>query len=470
MFASEFICSRSNPGANWRNVGCRVVPPFHVQVQVPIAQAIALHLVDRHGGVLGCDRGRLRDHGGGRELGEEVRCEVGLGLGGGERAAAVVEEMDEPRELVGGGRVGGRRRQSRGDVQRRGALDDHLDARGDSSAGPLRILLRTTRDGAIDGLLVEPYADLDLEELLRTIPMLAPRATLLSAELVDDGCRPLHAVDADVNLSLASISKLYVLLAVVDAILAGEHSWDEPITIRDALRGEPSRILGTHPEGATLPLRDVLHALIGASDNAANDHLIDLVGRRAVEAAVRASGHHDPALNQPYLTFREFRRLWRLHPSVTDRYLALDEQARRDFLERVLDDLTAPIDERRNLDTIGIFASSTDVCRLLATLAQRARRPEAAPLLEILADGAKLGPSDLAGDDWTFVGGKSGGLGVLGFNDVSSRAVLLRRADDRWFVVVLGLESAGRWTSFARRPIHAVTARIFDLLAREGRP
>lgn len=354
--------------------------------------------------------------------------------------------------------------------QVRQITDDHLDARGDSSAGPLRILLRTTRDGAIDGLLVEPYADLDREELLRTIPTLAPRATLLSAELVDDGCRPLHAVDADANLSLASISKLYILLAVVDAILAGEHSWDEPVTIRDALRGEPSRILGTHPDGATLPLRDVLHALIGASDNAANDHLIDLVGRRAVEAAVRASGHHDPALNQPYLTFREFRRLWRLHPSVTDRYLALDEQARRDFLARVLDDLTAPIDERRNLDTIGIFASATDVCRLIATLVQRARRPEAAPLLEILADGAKLGPSDLTGDDWTFVGGKSGELGVLGFNDVSSRAVLLRRADDRWFVVVLGLESAGQWTSFARRPIHAVVARIFDLLAREGRP
>ena len=44
--------------------------------------------------------------------------------------------------------------------------------------------------------------------------------------------------------------------------------------------------------------------MIAISDNTATDHLIDLVGRDRVEAALTVFGHSDPAMTVPFLTTR----------------------------------------------------------------------------------------------------------------------------------------------------------------------
>ena len=93
--------------------------------------------------------------------------------------------------------------------------------------------------------------------------------------------------------------------------------------------------------------------------------------------------------------------------------------------------------EPRHIDTLEWFASSEDLCRVLATLGERARtKPQTAPVLDVLAKNPGL-PVDAA--VWPYVGFKGGSEpGVMNLS------WLLRRKDDRWFVVTLGVNDTKR--------------------------
>lgn len=346
---------------------------------------------------------------------------------------------------------------------------------GESAVGSVRLLLNVDDGGSILYLLLQPYVSRSLEEIPAAVVSLGERTHFLASEIRGDSCVPIAASTPEVVLSIASTSKLYILLALVDAILAGETTWEAPLAIREAWKSRvpergssPGAIsgktpgLGAQPAGTVLSMREVAGALIASSDNTANDHFVHTLGRARVEAAVRDSGHHDPGRNTPYLTTTEFFALRVLAGEEVDRYLALDAEARRTYLERILPTRRAPPDEplERHIEKIGIFAGADDLCRLMATLLARAHaHAEAAPLLDILArDGQHLG---LSPRSWPYVGGKGGS-----FRGVLSRVKLLRRDDDRWFVVVTGINNDD-WV-FRDVDTHAlagVESRVIDLLA-----
>lgn len=274
------------------------------------------------------------------------------------------------------------------------------------------------------------WAELDAE-----LATMASRVGFIAAEIDEAGaCTTIHGLDATTPRAMGSAFKLYVLAALADAVYAGEHAWDELLAVREEAKSLPTGRMHTEAAGASFALRDWAEAMISISDNTATDHLIDLLGRDAIEAAVVRAGHADPALLRPFLLTREVFWLKILAtPDVRARYQAGDEAARRAILEEeIAFDFgtamfgagfwTAP----RALD-IEWYMSPEDACRVMAYIRGQARAHGDETALDVLAVNPAL---MLDGEVWPYVGYKGGSEpGVLGFD------WLLQRADGRWFVL-----------------------------------
>jgi len=177
---------------------------------------------------------------------------------------------------------------------------------------------------------------------------------------------------------IGSIFKLYVLAAVADAVSAGVIAWNDTVTVTDELRSLPSGELQDAATGTTLTVRETALKMISISDNTATDMLMDLVGRDAVERAVVALGHHDPALLYPFLTTREaFQLLWGVPEEMVQRWSTGDEAQRRALLEEIgALPFALEVDELDDVPgwTEGVewFATPADVAAAHDGLAERA--------------------------------------------------------------------------------------------------
>ena len=70
---------------------------------------------------------------------------------------------------------------------------------------------------------------------------------------------------------VASTFKLYVLAALAREIAAGRVSWDERLTVTDAIRSLPGGRLQDAPPDTRVSVREVASAMIAISDNTAAD-------------------------------------------------------------------------------------------------------------------------------------------------------------------------------------------------------
>jgi hypothetical protein len=216
-------------------------------------------------------------------------------------------------------------------------------------------------------------------------------------------CRAVHAIGATTPAPLGSAFKLYVLDALARAVAAGTVRWDQSLTVTSQVKSLPSGVLQNDPDGTRVSVLRVATDMISISDNTAANMLIALLGRHAVEAATRASGMADPALDVPFLTTRELFAL-KLHdwPELAKRYLALGAAGRQALLSGTVDRVplstlpTASWTGPRDIGSLEWFASPTDICHVFASLATLARQPKLAPLAGILernAGGMSLDPS-----------------------------------------------------------------------------
>ncbi len=98
-----------------------------------------------------------------------------------------------------------------------------------------------------------------------------------------------------------------MLGAIVDAISAGEVSWDDELLIADDLRSLPSGELQDRPAGSTTTVEEAATLMISISDNTAADLLIDLVGVDAVEQNMATMGASPESIDRtlPFLTTRQ---------------------------------------------------------------------------------------------------------------------------------------------------------------------
>jgi beta-lactamase class A len=348
--------------------------------------------------------------------------------------------------------------------------DEQLVARGTAQGIKLRISLTLSPSTKkIAGLLIERDVDTgpppsSFGDALRTAAELAPRATLLVAALDNGACKPQQELAASEPLAIGSTFKLYILLALADRILAGKAQWTDEIAVRDDWKSLPSGVTQNEPPGTKRSLATLAERMISISDNTAADHLLYTLGRRTVEAALRASKHARPSLDTPFLSTRElFVFKLGLPAEEVERYLKWPEARRRDYLDKTLATRPPGIDianswkTARRVDTIEWFASSLDLCRAMGALWDRAQDPRAAQVLDVLSKNRGL---PLDAKLWPYVGFKGGSEpGVI------NMAFLLRRDDNKWFVVALGFNAAEGGVLDDAKIYHLVGG-VLDLLGK----
>jgi hypothetical protein len=268
----------------------------------------------------------------------------------------------------------------------------------------------------------------------------APESVLLAAELIDGVCQPIHALDAAKVLPVGSSFKLWILGALALEIQAGRLDWEQPVAIEDRYRSVPGGDLRYALPGTQYTLRYLAERMIQKSDNTATDHVLFLVGRENVEAAMTEMGLADPTPNIPLISTRELAMMKFAYPTADlDAYYAAPVEERRRILAEEVDQIpyealsdleqTAPLE----IDRVEWFASREDLCHTMAWLHAKAAEPGMLPVAEVIALETQL---PFAGEVWPYVGFKGGSeLGVL------SGTWLLQRADGRFFVYSVGFKN-----------------------------
>jgi beta-lactamase class A len=276
------------------------------------------------------------------------------------------------------------------------------------------IELRTNDAGLVDRFdvslvppVIKSWKDIDAE-----ISKTGARYSYQVSKVDDGKCSLVAGTNTDLSLPLASIFKLYVLLAVSEAVKAGTVSWDDQLTVTKEGKLVGAAGLDKIPNGTTVSVRTAAQQMISASDNMATDLLINRVGPGAVERALVTAGHHDPASMTPFPTTHELFSVGWGRPNLRDRWQQVSSSSAgraRVFTEtnsRPYD----PDPERTHTPASDIgaewYASAADICRVHAALQASAVGP-AAPVKNILS---AIPGIDLDRAKWPYIGAKGGNL------------------------------------------------------------
>jgi beta-lactamase class A len=296
------------------------------------------------------------------------------------------------------------------------------------------------------GLLFRPKLDVKLaeswEEVQGALRAVAPLVSFLAAEVDGGKCVPISSIEPQKPLALGSTFKLYVLDALARQVASGKHGWNDPVAVQDALKSLPPGAMREEPDGKTFPIHYFAEQMISVSDNTAADHLLALVGRKAVEDAVKASGHAAPARLQPFLSTREAFALKMLSsPDERKAYVAADVAHKRTLLGAYAQRDTASAmaqtvssEEPISIDTIEWFASAEDLCKVMVDLHARADVAATAPVAAILSKNPGIPDEN---KQYAYVGFKGGGEpGVLNVTWLLQRA-----RDGKWLVLTAGFNN-----------------------------
>jgi beta-lactamase class A len=253
--------------------------------------------------------------------------------------------------------------------------------------------------------VIKKWADIDAE-----LTKSGARYSYQVSKVTDGKCATVAGTNNDLSLPLASIFKLYVLLAVADAVKAGTVSWDDQLTITDEAKAVGSAGLEELPSGSQVSVHRAALEMISASDNMATDLLIARLGPGAVERALVAAGHHDPASMTPFPTMHELFSVGWGEPDLREEWKRASRQDRVKLLQQT-NSRPFQADPNRthtpaSTDGVEWYGSAADICRVHAAL-QASAVGRAAPVKEILSSTPGI---DLDKSKWQYVGAKGGNL------------------------------------------------------------
>ncbi len=284
---------------------------------------------------------------------------------------------------------------------------------------------------------------------------------------VNDGqCQPVAGTNTVQSLPLASIFKLYVLYAVSDAVKAGALSWDDQLTITTRAKAVGSSGFEKLPPGARVSVRVAAEKMIANSDNMATDLLIDRLGTAAVERALVAAGHHDPASMTPFPTMHELFSVGWGKPDLRQQWKQAVESGGPQIRAQLLAQTNArpyePDPERTHTpaSTFGAewYGSAEDICRVHARL-QKNAVGASAPVKDIMS---AISGIDLDPLQWPYIGAKAGNLP----GDLTFSWYAVDRSGQAW-VVSFQLNwpryhgpSAGGW-------VMSIVKQAFAMLAQQ---
>lgn len=276
------------------------------------------------------------------------------------------------------------------------------------------ITLRTDDAGMVDRLdvslqppTVDSWSDIDAE-LTKSGARYSYQVSKVDLDTRE--CSVVAGTNTDLSLPLASIFKLYVLLAVAEAVKEGTLDWNDPLTVTQRAKDVGSSGSEQPPAGAQISVRTAAQKMISASDNMATDLLIERVGTGAVERALVTAGHHHPASMTPFPTMHELFSVGWGEPDLREQWKSASPQGRAALLKQTNSRPYQPDPERTHSPASEFgaewYGSAEDICRVHAAL-QAGAVGEAAPVKEILAaiPGIELDESK-----WTYIGAKGGNL------------------------------------------------------------
>jgi beta-lactamase class A len=303
------------------------------------------------------------------------------------------------------------------------------------------IELRTNADGFVDRFAVKlkPPKITDWRDIEAVLAKTGARYSYQVSKVNDGKCEAIAGANEDLSLPLASIMKLYVLLAVADAVKAGTLHWTDQLTVTDEAKKVGSATLADLPSGTQVSVRKAAQEMISASDNMATDLLIERLTPRAVERALVAAGHHDPGSMTPFPTMHELFSIGWGKPDLRERWKEATPQVRAELLEQTNSRPYEPDPARTGTPASAYgaewYGSAADICRVHAAL-QAAATGAAAPVRDILSHVRGI---DLDSSKWPYIGAKAGNLP----GDMTFSWYAVDRRGQPW---VVSLQS--NWPSF----------------------
>lgn len=275
------------------------------------------------------------------------------------------------------------------------------------------IELRTDDNGLVDRFdvslrspVIEKWSDIDA-----VLAASGARYSYQVSRVTEGGkCQRVAGTNTELSLPLASIFKLYVLLAVAEAVKVGSVEWDDELTITERAKAVGSAGLEELPPGATVSVRAAAQQMISSSDNMATDLLIERLGPGAVERALVAAGHHDPASMTPFPTMHEMFSVGWGEPDLREQWKQADHRGRVALLKQTDSRPYEPDPTRTHTPASDYgaewYGSASDICRVHAAL-QAAAVGEAAPVKDILS---AIPGVELDRAKWPYIGAKGGNL------------------------------------------------------------
>ena len=274
--------------------------------------------------------------------------------------------------------------------------------------------LRTNDAGLVDRFdvslvppVIKSWKDIDAE-----ISKTGANYSYQVSKVNDGKCDLVAGANTDLSLPLASIFKLYVLLAVSESVKAGTIGWDDQLVVTKEGKLVGAAGLDEVPDGTTVSVRTAAQQMISASDNMATDLLIQRLGPGAVERALVTAGHHDPGSMTPFPTTHELFSVGWGKPNLRDQWQKVSSSStgRAQLFEQTNSRPYDPDPERTHTPASDIgaewYGSAADICRVHAAL-QASAVGAAAPVKQILS---AIPGIDLDRAKWPYIGAKGGNL------------------------------------------------------------
>ncbi|WP_431841198.1 serine hydrolase [Calidifontibacter indicus] len=187
--------------------------------------------------------------------------------------------------------------------------------------------------------------------------------------------RVVHRTGSTDLRPIASVAKLYVMVALLDALRDGKLTWADRISIRPEDISAGSGSLAGRDAAATVSVQEAARLMFQESDNTATSALVRVLGQPAMQAALRESGHSAPDRMTPFLTVRE--DLWLLYSAgaaAARAQWAKATPARRAQLIAPARTSPASFDGPAAWRSgLGYVASAEDLARAWAVIADRVR-------------------------------------------------------------------------------------------------
>ncbi|MDP9166128.1 MAG: serine hydrolase [Actinomycetota bacterium] len=281
------------------------------------------------------------------------------------------------------------------------------------------IALRTNDAGLVDRFQVtlqkaqiRQWSDIDAE-----LTKSGARYSYQVAKVNDGKCTKVAGSNVDDSLPLASIFKLYVLLAVADAVNAGTVGWDDQLPITKESKAVGSAGFDKLAPGSTVSVKAAAQQMISASDNMATDLLMARVGPGAIERALVHAGHHDPTSMTPFPNTHALFSVGWGEPDLREQWKTASPAERERLIAQTDARHYEPDPERTHTPAspygVEWYGTAADICRVHAALQSVAVGP-ASPVKAILSATPGI---DLDKTKWTYIGAKGGNLpGDIGFS------------------------------------------------------